>query len=218
MTGDFRLLPYGDRALLVEVGDGVDVLALRDALVGAEGDPLPGVRDVVPAARTLLVEFEPGAVAEQSVRARLREASRTGSRAPAALVEVPIVYDGPDLDAVAEELGRSREAVVDMHADPEYVVAFCGFAPGFAYLSGLPRELHVPRLATPRTSVPAGAVGIAAEFTGVYPRASPGGWRLLGSTSARLWDVANDPPALLPPGTRVRFVPSRSAPAPRWTS
>ncbi|HVU92653.1 MAG TPA: allophanate hydrolase subunit 1, partial [Jatrophihabitans sp.] len=123
------------------------------------------------------------------------------------LVELAVEYDGPDLAATAAELGLSPAELVRRHAAGEYVVAFCGFAPGFAYLTGLDPALHVPRLAEPRTRVPAGAVGIAGEFTGVYPRPSPGGWRLLGRTDAVLWDLDRTPPALLPPGTRVRFRP-----------
>ncbi len=101
----------------------------------------------------------------------------------------------------------TADELVARHSEPRYVVAFCGFAPGFAYLSGLDERLHVARRAEPRTRVPAGSVGIAGEFTGVYPRASPGGWRLLGRTDADLWNLARTPPALLVPGTRVRFRP-----------
>ena len=114
----------------------------------------------------------------------------------------------PDLPAVAAETGLTHDEVIGRHARGRYVVAFCGFAPGFAYLTGLDPQLHVPRLSEPRTRVPAGAVGIADEFTGVYPRPSPGGWRLLGRTAATLWDVERKPPALLVPGARVRFRPA----------
>jgi KipI family sensor histidine kinase inhibitor len=124
-----------------------------------------------------------------------------------AVVELPVRYDGADLIPLAAELGCSPEALLQRHAAGEYTVAFCGFAPGFAYLSGLDPALHVPRLASPRTAVPAGSVAIAGEYTGVYPRSSPGGWRLLGRTDAVLWDLDREPPALLTPGTRVRFVP-----------
>jgi KipI family sensor histidine kinase inhibitor len=129
---------------------------------------------------------------------------------PGPLVELPVRYDGPDLDDVARAWGCTREDAARRHAGVEYVVAFCGFAPGFGYCRGLPEELAVSRLPTPRTRVPAGSVAVAGSWTAVYPTASPGGWRLLGSVPpdvvARLWDPASDRPALLAPGTRVRFV------------
>ena len=116
-------------------------------------------------------------------------------------------YDGPDLADVAQRWGLSVDDAVRAHAAVEYLSAFCGFAPGFSYLAGLPEELRLPRLDTPRPRVPAGAVGLAGEWCAAYPTASPGGWRLLGHTDARLWDATRQPPALLPPGTRVRFLP-----------
>ena len=121
-------------------------------------------------------------------------------------VDLPVTYDGPDLESVAERCGLSVEDVVERHRSTEFVVAFCGFAPGFAYLTGLPEELHVPRLEEPRSKVPVGSVGLAGAFTGIYPRSSPGGWQLIARTDATLWDVDRDPPALLVPGTVVRFV------------
>lgn len=198
-----RLLPYGDRALLAEVDDNPTVLALRDAVAAK-----PGVLNTVPASRTLLVEFDPGLTSAQAIRATLTSADaapRPTSAGP--LVEIDVRYDGADLHAVAHDLRLSGDEVVRRHADATYTVAFCGFSPGFAYLTGLDPALHVPRLPAPRTSVPAGAVGIAAEYTGVYPRSSPGGWRLLGHTDAPLWDTSRTPPALLTPGTTVRFRP-----------
>ncbi len=122
-------------------------------------------------------------------------------------IEIPVTYDGMDLSEIASITGLSRARIIELHSSTEFTVAFCGFAPGFAYLTGLPTELHVPRLATPRTSVPAGSVAIAAEFAGVYPRSSPGGWRILGTTDVTLFDETHTPPALLTPGDRVRFIP-----------
>ena len=121
-------------------------------------------------------------------------------------MEVPTRYDGPDLEAVARLWEMTTAEVVRTHTGTEMVVAFCGFAPGFAYCTGLPERLSVPRLDTPRTRVPVGSVGLAGSFTGVYPTASPGGWQLLGRTDLTLWDPSRPEPATLSPGTRVRFV------------
>lgn len=193
--------PYGDAALLVEPDDPHQVLSLA-AAVRSE----PGVVEVVPAARTVLVS------APHDVLHRLEQ------RLPELGLEVPdhvteeapevvldVRYDGPDLADTAATAGLSVDELVRRHVAGDYTVAFCGFAPGFAYLAGLDPGLHVARLAEPRTRVPAGAVCIAGEFTGVYPRSSPGGWRLLGHTDALLWDTSRTPPALLSPGTRARF-------------
>jgi 5-oxoprolinase (ATP-hydrolysing) subunit B len=198
-----RLLPCGDRAILVELPPDAGVLEFR-ADLAALG--LAGVGELVPAARTLLVHHLPrrGPVVRAAlVTLALRERDATASTVP---VQIDVHYDGPDLPAVAEEIGGSVEAVIARHQEPFYTVDFCGFAPGFAYLSGLPAVMQLPRLATPRTRVPAGSVAIAGEFTAVYPRESPGGWRLLGRTDARLWDAESDPPAVLTPGRTVRFL------------
>jgi KipI family sensor histidine kinase inhibitor len=203
-----RLLPCGERALLVELAGLEDVLGLHAAL--AAGAPA-GVLELVPAARTLLVVFDPAATDAQRLGAALESMEYSpGAHGDGDAVEIRVVYDGEDLDLVAEHAGLSREEVVERHAGGAYVVAFCGFAPGFGYLTGLDERLHVPRRDSPRTRVPAGAVAVADRFTAVYPRASPGGWRLIGRTGATLWDASRDPPALLAPGTRVRFVPEGS--------
>lgn len=195
--------PYGDSAVLVEPGTPGEILAMCNAAAA-----LAGVLEAVPAARTLLVRFDASRTDAGAIRAALAvPGARPQVAATAATVELAVHYDGADLADVAAEVGCSVEALVARHADPRYTVAFCGFAPGFAYLTGLDPALHVPRLPSPRTAVPAGAVGIAGEFTGVYPRPSPGGWRLLGRTDATLWDLGRTPPALLAPGTPVRFVP-----------
>jgi KipI family sensor histidine kinase inhibitor len=194
--------PYGDRALLVEV---VDLAAVAAVTAALERSPLPGQRDLVPAARTVLVHLD-RAPAETDVvlLRRLGTAPAPGvSELPP--VELPVVFDGPDLADVADLTGRSAADVVAVLTGVELTVAFSGFAPGFGYLTGLPDELHVPRRATPRTRVPAGAVGLAGPFAGAYPRASPGGWQLVGRTAAVLFDVEREHPALLRPGARVRF-------------
>jgi 5-oxoprolinase (ATP-hydrolysing) subunit B len=199
-----RVLPYGAAALLVEPDDPATVLALAGALLATAG-----VLEVVPAARTVLVQGEPGMLADLERRLPGIGDTLRPEEAPAGEnVVLGVHYDGADLAPTAAELGISPDELIRRHAAGRYVVAFCGFAPGFAYLTGLDAALHVPRLAEPRTRVPAGSVGIAGEFTGVYPRSSPGGWRLLGRTDAPLWDLARTPPALLPPGTRVTFRPA----------
>jgi KipI family sensor histidine kinase inhibitor len=197
-----RLHPYGRDAVLVEPDDPTTVLALAAALDGVDG-----IQEIVPAARTLLAVLAPGAT-QTAVVAEIRARAVDPPGAPPAAgdpVALDVTYDGPDLAGTATELGLDPDELVRRHTAGEYVVAFCGFAPGFAYLTGLADGLHVPRLSEPRTRVPAGSVGIAGEFTGVYPRASPGGWRLLGRTGATLWDLDRTPPALLTPATRVRF-------------
>lgn len=197
-----RVLPYGDRALLVEVDDLAAVAAVRRALTDA---PLSGQRDLVPAARTVLIVLDRPPT-DLDVAALRRLPLATGGPEDAARpVILPVVFDGPDLAEVAAVVGRSVPALVSALTGVELTVAFSGFAPGFGYLTGLPPDLHVPRRATPRTRVPAGAVAMAGPFAGVYPRASPGGWQLLGRTDAVLFDVDREPPALLVPGARVRF-------------
>jgi len=197
-----RVLPCGDRALLVEVADLPAVTALRAAL---ERVPLPGQCDLVPAARTVLVVLDRAPSEHDVATLRRLDRAAPSDAATGATVELPVVFDGADLTDVAELTGRSVAAVVEALTTAELTVAFGGFAPGFGYLSGLPDELHVPRRATPRTRVPAGSVALAGPFAGVYPQASPGGWQLVGRTDAVLFDVDRDPPALLVPGTAVRF-------------
>lgn len=202
---EFRLLPYGDRALLVEFGSADPVPGFRNAVLD-QGHP--GLRSVVPAARTVLVEYDPAVASEAAMRDFLTAVVPVGAAGAtsARLIELDIHYDGADLHAVAEAAGMSVQAVIDCHAGAEYTVQFCGFSPGFGYLTGLDARLRLPRLASPRPAVPAGSVAIAGEFTGVYPRSSPGGWLLLGHTRATLFDLHRPAPALLVPGSRVRFV------------
>ncbi|MDX3494003.1 5-oxoprolinase subunit PxpB [Streptomyces turgidiscabies] len=200
-----RALPVGDDALLIEVSSGDRAQALHAELLRRRTEGTLSVREIVPAARTVLLDglADPARLASEL----------TTSDVPPTLprtedvIELPVRYDGPDLADVAALWGVSEEAVARIHAGTEFRVAFCGFAPGFGYLTGLPARYDVPRRATPRTSVPAGSVGLAGSYTGVYPRASPGGWQLIGTTDAVLWDHTRVPAALLSPGTRVRFVP-----------
>jgi 5-oxoprolinase (ATP-hydrolysing) subunit B len=168
---------------------------------------LPGVAEVVPAAETVLVTCtDAGSLARVRERLATVRAADPVPRASAAPIEIPVRYDGEDLEFVATSTGLEVEQVVALHRAPHYVVAFCGFAPGFGYLRGLDSRLHLPRRATPRTRVPGGSVAIAAEYAAVYPRPSPGGWLLLGTTSSVMFDPDRSPPALLEPGAHVRFV------------
>lgn len=188
-----RLRPCGDQAILL------DCASLDEAsgwfAVLADLDPVLG-------ARTVLVRGDP-------VELRATVAARAPRPAPAATeageVVITVDYDGPDLAEVAALTSLTEDEVVTAHTETTWTVGFGGFAPGFAYLTGGDRRLHVPRRPTPRTDVPAGSVGLAGEFSGVYPRPSPGGWRLIGHTDADLFDIDRSPPALLQPGMRVRF-------------
>lgn len=199
-----KALVVGRHALLVEVATAQEAQALHAELLRRRAaDALPPVGEIVPAARTVLLDglADPRALAAELVH-------WTVPPLPAAEAEpvvLPVRYDGADLAEVAALWGVAEGEVARIHSGIEFRVAFCGFAPGFGYLTGLPERLHVPRRATPRTSVPAGSVGLAGPYTGVYPRSSPGGWQLIGRTDAVLWDVERDPAALLAPGTRVRF-------------
>ncbi|MFC8226728.1 allophanate hydrolase subunit 1 [Streptomyces sp. NPDC057287] len=206
-----RILTAGPRALLVELASGEDAEAFHAELLRrrAAGE-LPAVREIVPGARTVLLD----GVEDPALAGRLRAWTVPPLRRGAGeAVEIPVVYDGPDLADVAEAWGVAVDEVPRIHARTEFRVAFCGFAPGFGYLTGLPAHLHVPRRATPRTRVPAGALALAGPYTGVYPRPSPGGWQLIGRMPepGALWDPGREPAALLGPGARVRFVPPEVA-------
>lgn len=195
------VLDYGERALLLQFDSTAEVVAWAQALRA-----LPGVVDVVPASRTVLVKLEAARYREPT-RRRLRQLRPdpvpTGTDRPDVVIDV--VYDGPDLAEVAEHTGLSIAQVIDAHTATPWQVGFGGFAPGFAYLIGGDPRLQIPRRTEPRTAVPAGSVALAGEFSGIYPRRSPGGWQLIGHTDAVLWDVDRPEPALLTPGRRVRF-------------
>jgi KipI family sensor histidine kinase inhibitor len=199
-----RALAAGDAAVLLELA-GVRPAALA-AAIGQAG--LPGVLNVIPGAATVLVAVEPGScdVAELGRRLAGIEVPAGPPSASVPVLEVPVRYDGPDLADVAALAGLTSDQVIARHQSAEYEVGWLGFAPGFGYLTGLdPVLAQVPRLDTPRLSVPAGSVAIAGGLAAVYPSTSPGGWRLLGRTDIRLWDQERRPPALLAPGMRVRF-------------
>ena len=202
------LLPYGDRAVLFECDD-EHPGRLAERLRGREMWQGDGPIEVVPGARTILLSFAQSgdSIDILGVLDRAREGVGAEAARTPEVVEIQVVYDGDDLPALAEETGRPVEEIIASHSAAAHVVDFCGFAPGFAYMSGLPEWMHVARLATPRTRVPAGSVAIAAGWSAVYPGESPGGWRLIGRTDAVMFDPDRAKPALLPPGTEVRFVP-----------
>jgi KipI family sensor histidine kinase inhibitor len=199
-----EVLPFGPAAVLVEIDPRWSSAGVAGAIDRAA---IVGVDEVVPGAHTVLVRVDPARVGVRELGARLREITVTddGAAPPSPPVEIPVVYDGDDLSAVAELTGLSVAEVIERHCARTLTAAFCGFSPGFAYLVGLDPALAVPRRATPRTAVPAGAVAIAGPYSAVYPSATPGGWQLLGRTSRRVWDPAAPIPALLTPGTSVRF-------------
>lgn len=211
-----RLVPASDASLLAVVAEApseeatASVLALRDALAAC---PPPGLLDLRPAYASLLVVFDPRVATHAGVAAAVRRALPPPglALAPAArTVEVPVCYGaecGPDLADVASRAGLSPYDAAALHASATYRVAFLGFSPGFAYLLGLPPALAAPRLAAPRPAVPAGSVAIAGGQAGLYPRATPGGWRLVGRTPLPLFDAVREAPSLLLLGDEVRFVP-----------
>ena len=192
-----KLIDVGPHACLVEVDDAVAAASLAGwaRQAGVEAD------DIVPAAATVLFD----GVDPAAVRSALPHWPRSTGAGGGRVVRVPVVYDGADLEAVAGHWGCTVDEVVTAHTSTEFTSVFCGFSPGFAYLSGLPGDRAVPRLASPRPRVPRGSVALADFWCGVYPTASPGGWLLVGTTDAVLWDATRTSPALLAPGTRVRF-------------
>ena len=210
-----HILTAGSGALLVCLDAPEQVTELYHDLLA---DPPEGFIEAIPAAETVMVVFDPSRSAASTLGPRLRAAAERAStktnataiddpstRQDPVVVTIPVVYDGPDLHEVARRTGLGVEEVVRRHVAGEYVVSFCGFAPGFAYLSGLDPTLILPRRSLPRTRVPAGSVAVSDRYTSVYPHESPGGWHLLGRSSMVLWDLEREPPALLTPGTRVRF-------------
>ncbi|WP_284338032.1 5-oxoprolinase/urea amidolyase family protein [Comamonas sp. NoAH] len=203
-----RFLPASDKALLLELDDLAQTMALYRHMSAQQ---LPGVSELVPAARTLLVHYEPHVISTASLVALLRtqaaesELQQGAQQSLGRLVEIPVHYNGEDLPDVAELLGITVAQVIERHTAQPYDAAFAGFAPGFVYLSG-GANFHVPRRQSPRTKVPAGSVALGGNFSAVYPSASPGGWQLLGTTEVPMWDLQRAEPALVQPGFRVQFV------------
>lgn len=211
METRIRILRYGAHALLVECASLAEVTALYAELMRRrDAGVLPPVDDIVPAERTILIDGLADAATLTALAADLptwQLSAEPPAHGDGKTIEIPVRYDAPDLAEVAAAWKVSQAEVAAIHSAHEYRVAFCGFTPGFAYLVGLPEAYHLPRRATPRVSVPPGSVAVAGPYTGVYPRASPGGWHLIGTTDADLWDLARDEPALLVPGSILRFTP-----------
>lgn len=198
-----RFLPVNLTTILVELLDLDETLALFASLTA---DPVEGVVEMVPAARTLMIRFRREEVSASDLARQI--ALRDVSQRPeisGQTVEIPVHYDGEDLADVAELTGLSVKEVIQRHTESTFTVAFCGFAPGFGYLVGGDPALHVPRRKSPRTRIPAGSVALAGEFSGVYPQNSPGGWQIIGTTPEKMWDLERTPPALFQPGYTVRF-------------
>ncbi len=211
-TGGVRWVPFGPQAIMIYFADSVGEDAFRRGrAIGAalERHPPPGLRECVPSFTAVLLEFGPEATVDgDAVVSRLRDASAI-PLPDARRREIPVRYDGEDLPALAEKARLSAADFAERHAAPVYKVYSLGFAPGFPYLGDLPDELHAPRLASPRPRVPAGAVAIGGEHTGIYPLAGPGGWNLIGTTSQALFDpaAAPDDRCWLRPGDLVKFIP-----------
>ena len=200
-----RFRPGGPGALLVEVDSLAQVRALHVRIERERARGwAPGLMDVIPAARTVLLD----GVADRAALAADVRSWFIEPFPPAAgeVVEIACRYDGPDLIDVARQWGVPPERVAEVHSGLTHEVAFCGFAPGFPYIAGLGGGREVTRRDRPRAALPAGSVALGDEYTGIYPRISPGGWQIIGHTDAVMWDPGRDPAALLRPGDRVRFV------------
>ncbi len=211
-----RFLPAGDAAIVVELGDAISPAInrrVRSLSLALENGSVPGVFDFLPTYRSVLVYYDPLSVSPDAVQsqiARLLQSPDAEAAANPRVALIPTLYGGdmgPDIGFVASHAGISEQEVIAIHSATDYLIYMMGFSPGFAYLGGLDERLTTPRLQSPRTEIPAGAVGIAESQTGVYPVASPGGWQLIGRTPLRLFDPARNPPALLSAGDYVRFTP-----------
>ncbi|MEQ4922472.1 5-oxoprolinase/urea amidolyase family protein [Proteus hauseri] len=205
-----RFLPVNLSHLLVELSSLKETLALYESIKQAD---ISAIQDIVPAAKTLLIHYKPWSITAEELTFQIRQLEVKSVLArQTQLLTIPVHYQGEDLNEVAELLGISTTEVIRRHTDQEYQVAFTGFAPGFAYLIADETSLYVPRRKTPRTRIPAGSVGLAGEFSGVYPQQSPGGWQLIGTTDIKMWDLSRQQPAFLLPGNNVHFIDAKKRP------
>ncbi|KGJ02097.1 sensor histidine kinase inhibitor, KipI family [Paracoccus halophilus] len=202
-----RFLPVGPLTLLVEMDDLDQTMALFEALSAA---PIAAIAEIVPAARTLLIRTRPDVPADAGLAGQILEcwgnADPGESKDAGEMIEIPVTYDGEDLADVARHMGLSEAELIAAHQETIWRVAFCGFAPGFAYMISDDARFDLPRRSSPRTAIPAGSVALAGRFSGIYPQSTPGGWQLVGTTKLPMWDLSRDPPALLRPGMSCRFV------------
>ena len=212
---DIKFLPAGDQAVVVEFGSVIDpeINALVHRTAAAiDASDIDGVLEMVPTYRSLLIYYDPLEVSLPELQGQISGLAivEDEARDEYRIVEIPTLYGGehgPDLEFVAQNAGMAESDVIALHSGTDYLVYTMGFSPGFPYLGGLDTRLHTPRLSSPRTLIPAGSVGIAETQTGVYPVASPGGWRLIGRSPLRLFDPYVRPPTVINAGDRVRFVP-----------
>ncbi len=211
-----RFSPVGDCALVVEFGDSISPsinARVHGVIAALSNANIAGVTETVPTYRSALVHYDPMQTTFDDLMAQIGDLAvdlSTPDSAKSRVIEIPTLYGdkfGPDISFVAQNAGMTESEIIDRHSAIDYLVYAMGFSPGFPYLGGLDAALHTPRLASPRTVTPAGSVGIAETQTGVYPVASPGGWRIIGRTPLQLFDPHADPPALLDAGDLVRFVP-----------
>ena len=213
---DLRFVPAGDKAFVIELGDGISPeinRSVHNLLLSIEKQGIPGILDMVPTYRSILINYDPLTLPPNELEERVRELTQDLDETPPAasrVVELPTSYGGEhgsDLGYVAEHNGLTEEEVIALHSGTDYLVYMMGFTPGFTYLGGMSEKIATPRLQTPRTAIPAGSVGIAERQTGVYPIESPGGWQLIGRTPVRLFDPSKQPPIIAEPGDYIRFVP-----------
>lgn len=209
----FRIV--GDRGLLMEYGDVIDPVVnqkVRSISIVAKQDMPPGVIEIIPAYRSIMIIYDPSVTKPQKLQdafISLEKRLTDIEIPPSKTIEIPVCYGGkfgPDIQVVAENNNISVSDVIRLHSKPEYIIYMIGFAPGFPFLGELPETLHTPRLKTPRTNVPQGSVGIANKQTGIYPAESPGGWQLIGRTPLKLFDPARSNPILYQAGDRIRFI------------
>lgn len=209
-------LPAGDQVLVVQFGDEISPEINRkvhNMVLAIEAHDIPGVLDLVPTYRSLMVQYDPTQTSLedlQTVLTALEEKLDEAALDNSQVVHIPVLYGGehgPDLGDVANNAGLSADEVVAVHSRTDYLIYMMGFTPGFPYLGGLDDRIATPRLATPRAEIAAGSVGIAENQTGVYPISSPGGWRIVGRTPLKLFDPQRDPPSLLKAGDYIRFDP-----------
>ncbi|MBN2568739.1 MAG: 5-oxoprolinase subunit PxpB [Deltaproteobacteria bacterium] len=209
-----RLSVVGDRGLLVEYGDTIDPIINKKVIsmaMGLEQDTPPGVIEIIPSYRCLLIVYDPSVTNASALQESLSSLEKLLTEIeipPPQRVEIPVCYGGefgPDIKFVAKHNGLTVDNVIRLHSETEYQIFMIGFSPGFPYLGVLPKELHTPRQKTPRTQVLAGSVGIANEQTGIYPVTSPGGWQLIGRTPLKLFDLERSNPFLYKAGDRIKF-------------